>query len=92
MPKILAAALLCAMIPAMLQATDAKTDAAAAAAPAATAAVAANPLLDPWAGAYGGVPPFDQIKPELFPAALEAALAERRTEIAAIKNNPEKPT
>jgi len=82
MPKILAAALLCAMIPAVLAAAD--TPAAATA--------ATNPLLAPWPGAYGGVPPFDQIKPALFPPALEAALAERRAEIAAIKNNPEKPT
>src|ERR1044072_5650451 len=82
MPKVVvAAALACAMIPAVLPAADA---------PAATANT--NPLLAPWPGAYGGVPPFDKIKPDLFPAALETALAERRTETAAIKNNPEPAT
>lgn len=39
-------------------------------------APAANPLLAPWTGPYGGVPPWDKVKPELFPAAFEAALAE----------------
>jgi len=64
----------------------------AADAPPAAAPPADNPLLAPWSGAYGGVPPFDQIKPELFPAALEASLAQRRADIAAIKANPEAPT
>ena len=45
---------------------------------------ASNPLLAPWPGPYGGVPPWDQAKPELFPAAFEAALAEQRAEISAI--------
>ena len=76
----------CAMIPAVLTASDAAKPEAA------VATAATNPLLAPWQGAYGGVPPFDKIKPELFPAALEAALAERRVEIAAIKSNPDKAT
>jgi peptidyl-dipeptidase Dcp len=74
--------LLCAMMPAMVSAADAPP----------AAPTAQNPLLAPWAGDYGGVPPFDKIKPELFPAALEASLAERRADIAAIKANPEPPT
>ncbi|PTQ08618.1 peptidase M3 [Sphingomonas oleivorans] len=56
---------------------------AAEAAPAAAPATA-NPLLAAWTGPYGGVPPWDRVKPELFPAALTAAIAERRAEIAAI--------
>ena len=32
-----------------------------------------NPLVAPWTGPYGGVPPWDQAKPELFPGAFEAA-------------------
>ena len=27
-------------------------------------AATANPLLEPWPGPYGGVPPFDRIEPE----------------------------
>ncbi|CAM3077257.1 MULTISPECIES: M3 family metallopeptidase [Sphingomonas] len=55
-------------------------------------APAANPLLAPWTGPYGGVPPWDKVKPELFPAAFEAALAERKQDYDRIANNPAKPT
>jgi peptidyl-dipeptidase Dcp len=47
-----------------------------------------NPLAAPWTGPYGGVPPWDRAKPELFPPAFEAALAEQRAEIEAIASNP----
>ncbi|KAF0181854.1 MAG: peptidyl-dipeptidase Dcp [Caulobacteraceae bacterium] len=50
-------------------------------------AVPANPLLADWTGPYGGVPPWDQVKPELFPGAFEAGIAEQRREIDAIVNN-----
>ena len=56
------------------------------------AAIAANPLLAPWTGPYGGVPPFDKVKPELFAPAFEIAIAEQDREIAAIANNPAPPT
>ena len=36
-----------------------------------------NPLLAPWSGPYGGVPPFDKVKVEQFKPALEAAMAEQ---------------
>jgi len=49
---------------------------AAPAASAEVAATAANPVLAPWTGPYGGVPPWDRIRPELFPQAFEAAIAE----------------
>ena len=55
-------------------------------------AAAANPLLAEWAGPYGGVPPWDQVRPELFPEAFEVALAERRAEYERIAQNPEAPT
>ena len=45
---------------------------------------ASNPLTRPWTGPYGGVPPWDQADPELFPGAFEAAIAEQRAEIDAI--------
>ncbi|WP_241491147.1 M3 family metallopeptidase [Sphingomonas sanguinis] len=63
-----------------------------AAPPQAAQAPATNPLLSPWTGPYGGVPPWDKVKPELFPTAFAAALAERRAEYERIANNPAKPT
>ena len=51
-----------------------------------------NPLTAPWAGPYGGVPPWDRMAPEHFPGAFEAAIAEQRGEIDAIVTNPEAPT
>lgn len=43
-----------------------------------------NSLVAPWTGPYGGVPPWDQIRPDYFPAAFAMALAEQRAEIEAI--------
>ena len=59
---------------------------------AAAPAAADNPLLRPWGGPHGGVPPFDQAKVEQFQPALEAAMAEELAEIDAIAANPEPPT
>ncbi|HVR99350.1 MAG TPA: M3 family metallopeptidase [Thermoanaerobaculia bacterium] len=50
-----------------------------------------NPLLAPWSGPYGGVPPFDKIKVEHFKPALETAMAENLREIDAIANNAAPP-
>jgi peptidyl-dipeptidase Dcp len=55
-------------------------------------AVSANPLLATWTGPYGGVPPWDQVKPELFSEAIAAALQERRQEYERIAQNPAAPT
>jgi peptidyl-dipeptidase Dcp len=57
------------------------------AAPAA-AAPPANPLLAPWAGPFGGVPPFDQAQVAQIKPALEAAMAAELAEIEAIAGNP----
>ena len=65
--------------------------AAAQTAPAASVQ-AANPLLADWTGPYGGVPPWDKVKPELFPAAFEASLAERAADYRKIADNPAAPT
>jgi peptidyl-dipeptidase Dcp len=54
--------------------------------------VSDNPLIAPWAGPYGGVPPWDRMAPEHFPGAFEAALAEQRCEIDAIVATPDAPT
>jgi peptidyl-dipeptidase Dcp len=50
-----------------------------------------NPLTRPWTGPYGGVPPWDQADPELFPVAFAAAIAERRAETDAIAADPAPP-
>jgi peptidyl-dipeptidase Dcp len=46
--------------------------------------VVSNPLIDPWPGPYGGVPPWDKVRSEDFPAAFEAALADEKTSVARI--------
>jgi len=51
-----------------------------------------NPLLAPWTGPYGGVPPFDKVKVEHFRPALEAAMAEQLAEIDKIASDPAPPT
>jgi len=72
----------------MSSTTQAQTQTAA---PAATPAES-NPLLATWGGSYGGVPPWDQVRPELFPEAFATALAERQAEYEAIADNPEAST
>ncbi len=42
-----------------------------------------NPLLQPWNTPYG-LPPFDQVRPEHFRPAFDAALKEQRAEVDAI--------
>jgi peptidyl-dipeptidase Dcp len=42
---------------------------------AALLAAVPNPLLAPWSGPYGGVPPLDRVRVELFRPALEAGMA-----------------
>jgi len=51
-----------------------------------------NPLLADWEGPYGGVPPFDRVQIPLFKPALEAAIAERLTEIQKIAGDPAPPS
>ncbi len=60
--------------------------------PAPAVAAANNPLLKEWSGRDGGVPPWDQVKPELFKPAYMAAIDLQRAEIAAIANDPAPPT
>jgi peptidyl-dipeptidase Dcp len=57
-----------------------------------TAVETPNPLLAPWTGPYGGVPPFDSASVAALGPAMEAAMAEELAEIDAIANNPEPPT
>ncbi len=48
----------------------------------------ANPLVAPWTGPFGGVPPFDKVRVEDFSPAMDAAMAANRAEITAIAANP----
>jgi len=51
-----------------------------------------NILLAEWTGAYGGVPPWDQVKPALFSEAFQFGIDEQRREILAIADNKAMPT
>ena len=51
-----------------------------------------NVLLAPWAGPFGGTPPFDLVRIADFKPALEAAMAEQLREVEAIAANPDPPT
>jgi peptidyl-dipeptidase Dcp len=51
-----------------------------------------SPLLAPWPGPHGGVPPLDKIKVADFQPALEAAMAENLKEVEAITNDPASPS
>lgn len=55
-------------------------------------AVPDNILLQQWTGPYDGVPPWDRVRPELFPAAFQFAIDEQRREVQAIAANPAAPT
>lgn len=52
----------------------------------------ANPLLQPWTGPYGGVPPFAAAKPALFGPALQKSMQIYRQDISRIADNPQPPT
>jgi peptidyl-dipeptidase Dcp len=51
-----------------------------------------NVLLADWKGSYDGVPPFYQVKPELFAEAIQFGIDEQRREVQAIANDPAAPT
>jgi peptidyl-dipeptidase Dcp len=51
-----------------------------------------NPLLAPWRGDYGGVPPWDQISAAALPPAFTTALELRDAELAVITSDPAAPT
>jgi len=50
------------------------------------------PMLAPWTGPYGGVPPFDKVEVAQFKPALEAAMAEQLAELEKITDDPAPPT
>jgi len=50
--------------------------------------VSKNPLLAPWPGPHGGVPPFDRVKLEHFQPAVEQAMADSLAAMARIAADP----
>jgi peptidyl-dipeptidase Dcp len=54
--------------------------------------IAANPVLAEWGGPHGGGPAFDKVETAHFIPALEAAMAQKRADIAAIADNAAPPT
>ena len=46
-----------------------------------------NPLTAEWTGPFEGVPPWDEMEPELFGPAFEEAMAEVRAEVQAVIDN-----
>ena len=57
-----------------------------------TAIANQDPLLKPWTGPHGGVPPWDMARAELVAPALETGIALQEAEIQVIANNPARPT
>ncbi len=53
-----------------------------------TAAADPNPLVSPWSGPYGGVPPFDKVRVADLGPALEIAMQEQLKQVAAIAADP----
>ncbi|HEX8301185.1 M3 family metallopeptidase [Sphingomonas sp.] len=58
----------------------------------AAASIDASPLLKPWPGAYGGVPPWDKFAPAMFPPAFEVAMGELRRDIVAVRDSRARPS
>src|SRR3954469_7873724 len=58
----------------------------------AASAATANPLLQPWTGPYGGIPPFGKFTVADFKPALEAGMADSLRETDAIANDPAPPS
>lgn len=51
-----------------------------------------NPLLVPWTGPHGGVPPFDKVEAELIDPALQRSMELYRLDIKRIAESDESPT
>ncbi|HET8732992.1 MAG TPA: M3 family metallopeptidase, partial [Anaeromyxobacteraceae bacterium] len=62
------------------------------AAPPTQEATVSNPVLAPWTGRYGGVPPFDAVRVEQIGPALEAAMAAQLAAVEKIAADPAAPT
>ena len=67
-------------------------DAADRVARATQAAAKKHPLLAPWSGPFGGLPPLDQVQVDAFEPAITAAMALQLKEIDAIVRQREAPS
>jgi len=54
--------------------------------------MSADILLAPWSGPFGGVPPLDQVDIEAFVPAVREAMAAKRAEAEAVRDDPAPPT
>ena len=57
-----------------------------------TAQMSDSVLLKPWTGPYGGVPPWDLVRPDEFVEAFETVIQQTQEKIQAIAENPDAPT
>ena len=51
-----------------------------------------SPLLKPWTGPHGGVPPWNLVRSEEFVTAFDAAIDQANADIKVITDNSEKPS
>ena len=51
-----------------------------------------NPILAPWTGPYGGLPPFDQVRVEHFEEALHCGMDEMRRDLDRIAGQTDAPS
>ncbi|MEO9599874.1 M3 family metallopeptidase [Parasphingorhabdus sp.] len=58
----------------------------------APATASENTILEAWTGPYDGVPPWDEVKVSDFPAAFQATMDKVKTEVVAVRDNPEPAT
>ena len=52
----------------------------------------ANPILAPWSGPYGGLPPFDLVKVEHFEEALHCGMDEMKRDLNRIASQTDAPS
>lgn len=57
-----------------------------------TSSASSNPLLAPWTGPYGGLPPFSTVKISHFLPAITETIAAFHSDLAAITSCPQPPT
>lgn len=57
-----------------------------------SSAASSNPLLTPWTGLHGGLPPFSTVETAHFLPAITATISAFYSDLAAIASCPEQPT
>lgn len=90
--KLALGAALCATTSLLIPTSLANTMRQTAPAPAAQPLPDPAPMVDPWPGAYDGVPQWDKLTPAMFGPAFERGMAEARAQFAKVRDNPAAPT